>query len=373
MTPADAVPVPLDDGSLRGAVARVRRRFRSEPEPDEPSSRLRELVLEELPLLSGDRLDSVVGRLASELTGLGVLEELLGLDGVSDVLVNGPGVVWIERWGRLEPTDVHVDRAQIARAIERLVAPLGLQADRSHPIVDARRPDGARVSVVLPPLAVDGPLLALRHHAATAVPLESLATPPVATRLRHLLADRRNLVVFGPTGSGKTTLLNALLGELDPRERVVTIEDVAELRLGGDHVVRLEGRPGASDGVGRVEIRDLVRAALRLRPDRIVVGEVRGAEALDMVWALSTGHDGGCSTCHARGPDDALERLVTMCLSGDAQLPAEAVRRQVRDAVDVLVGVGRAAGGRRQVRTIHEVDADGTRCLWSIDRPDGTP
>jgi pilus assembly protein CpaF len=300
-----------------------------------------------------------------------VLEELLGLDGVTDVLVNGPGVVWIERRGRLEPTDVRVDRAQIHRAIERLVAPLGLRADRAHPIVDARRPDGARVSVVLPPLAVDGPLLALRHHGAAAVPLESLAGPEVAAQLRSLLSARRNLVVFGPTGSGKTTLLNALLGELDPWERVVTIEDVAELRLGGEHVVRLESRPGAADGAGRVEIRDLVRAALRLRPDRIVVGEVRGAEALDMVWALSTGHDGGCSTCHARSADDALERLVTMCLSADAKLPAEAVRRQVRDAVDVLIGVGRAPGGGRQVRSVHEVHPGGTRCAWSSDSADG--
>jgi len=371
MTRADPTPPPPDDGSLRAAIARVRRRFRSELGPDEPSLRLRELVLDELPLLSGERLDAVVGRLSSELTGLGVLDDLLGLEGVTDVLVNGPGVVWIERWGRLEPTEVLVDRAQIARAIERLVAPLGLQADRAHPIVDARRPDGARVSVVLPPLAVDGPLLALRRHSATAVPLEAIAAPGVVGRLRELLARRRNFLVFGPTGSGKTTLLNALLGELAPGERVVTIEDVAELRLGGAHVVRLEARPGAADGAGRVEIRDLVRAALRLRPDRIVVGEVRGAEALDMVWALSTGHDGGCSTCHARGPDDALERLVTMCLSADAQLPAEAVRRQVRDAVDVLIGVGRGPAGVRQVRTLHEVSTDRTTCVWQIDHPGG--
>ncbi len=361
---------PADD-DVRAATARVRRRFRAAPETEASTSRLRELVLEELPLLSGVRLEEVVRRLASELTGLGVLEELLELDGVTDVLVNGPGAVWIERRGRLEATDVFVDRSQIIRAIERLVAPLGLQADRAHPIVDARRPDGTRVSVVLPPLAVDGPLLALRRHSATAVPLEAIAPPGVVEQLRDLLARRRNLVVFGPTGSGKTTLLNALLGELEPGERVVTIEDVAELRLRGDHVVRLEARPGSADGVGRIEIRDLVRAALRLRPDRIVVGEVRGAEALDMVWALSTGHDGGCSTCHARGPDEALDRLVTMCLSADAQLQADAVRRQVRDAVDALVGVGRGPAGVRQVRTLHEVGVDGTTCIWNIDRGDG--
>lgn len=352
-------------------LARVRRRFRTEPGSTSAQSHLRRLVVDEFPLLSGAQLEGVVERLESELTGLGVLDHLLGSEGVTDVLVNGPGVVWVERRGRLEPTEVRLDRRQIDHLIERVVAPLGLQADRAHPIVDARLGDRARVSVVLPPLAVDGPLLALRRHEATTMTLDAFADPDVTSLLRAAMAQRRNLVVFGPTGSGKTTLLNAVLGEVDRSERIVTIEDVAELRLPGDHVVRLEARPGVSDGVGRVEIRDLVRTALRLRPDRIVVGEVRGPEALDMVWAMSTGHDGGCSTCHARGPHDALERLVTMCLSADAQLPEGAVRRQVLAAIDVLVGVGRAPDGRRRVASVDMVTAGGLRGVWSSSATHG--
>ena len=250
-----------------------------------------------------------------------------------------------------------LDRAAIDRAIERLVGPLGLRADRSHPVVDARLADGTRVTAVLPPLAVDGPLVAVRRHRSTVVPLDELAGAGPAAALRARVAERRNVVVYGATGSGKTTLLNALAGLLPADERIVTIEDVAELRLPGDHVVRLEARPGTAEGVGRVAIRDLVRVALRLRPDRIVVGEVRGAEAADMVWAMSTGHRGCMSTVHASTATDALARLEHMAVAAGDGVPMDAVRSQVRAAVHVLVGMARGRDGRRFVATVHDVVA----------------
>jgi pilus assembly protein CpaF len=342
------------------AEARIRRRFRAGTGPVEDAvAVLRRLVEEEAPLIPADRAEEWARRLATDLVGLGPVEALLADPDVTDVLVNGAGPVWIERRGRLERTVVTLDVPAVLRTIERLVAPLGLRADRAHPVVDARLADGTRVSAVLPPLAVDGPVLAVRRHRAALVPLDAFAPPPVVGELRAWVRDRRNLVVYGPTGSGKTTLLNALASELPPGERVVTIEDVAELRLPGDHVVRLEARPGSAEGTGRVDVRDLVRAALRLRPDRIVVGEVRGAEALDMLWALSTGHRGSMSTLHADGPADALRRLEALAMCGPEALPAEAVRAQVAAAVDGLVGVARGADGIRRVAAVHRLGADG--------------
>jgi pilus assembly protein CpaF len=213
--------------------------------------------------------------------------------------------------------------------------------------------------VVLPPVAVDGPLLAIRRHQPRLLPLTSFADPPVVQVLSGLVAQRRNIAVYGPTGAGKTTLLNALLSQVDPSERIVTIEDVIELRLPGEHVVRLEGRPGTSDGVGRAEIRDLVRTALRLRPDRIVFGEVRGAEAIDMVTALGTGHAGSFATWHAGDPRDALARLETLCAFGGDSLPHRAVRAQIHSAIDVLVGVARAGDGSRRIVAVHGLSREG--------------
>lgn len=337
----------------------VRRRFLDEPGHGDPAERLCELLLQESPLLATDRAESCARRLAGELVGLGPLQQLLDDPEVTDVLANGAGPVWVERLGRLERTEVVVDARAILAAIERLVAPLGLRADRSSPVLDARLADGTRIAAVLEPLAVNGPVLAVRRHRRRALPLSAFAGA-AAVELLHALVDQRdNLVVFGPTGAGKTSVVNALAGRVPHHERIVTIEDVAELQLPGDHVVRLEARPGTADGVGRTEVRDLVRAALRLRPDRIVVGEVRGAEAADMVWALSTGHRGGFSTCHAGGPTDALARLETMCLMGESGVPHAAVRAQVRSAVDVLIGVARAEHGARRITVVHRVDADG--------------
>jgi pilus assembly protein CpaF len=344
---------------------RVRRRFRSGEGdgavagPDGAVAHLARLLREEAPLLGDGEVARRARALAVELVGLGPVQALLDDASVSDVLVNGPGEVWIERDGRLLPSGVVVDRAAIDRAVERLVGPLGLHADRAHPVVDARLADGTRVTAVLPPIAVDGPLVAVRRHRLEPVPLDAMAGPGVAAELRRRLAGRRNLVVFGPTGSGKTTLLRSLGAELPDDERVVTVEDVAELRLPGRGVVRLEARPGGHDGVGRVGFRELVRVALRLRPDRIVVGEVRGAEAADMVWALSTGHSGSMSTLHAATAHDALRRLTSFASAGADGAPADVVREQVHAAVDSLIGTARGADGRRSVVSLHDVGRDG--------------
>lgn len=338
----------------------VRRRFLSGAGPRVGAvERLTALLREAAPLLGDAEVRRRAEVLAVDLVGLGSIQSLLDDPRVSDVLVNGPGEVWVERSGVLAPSGVVVDRGAIDRAIERLVVPLGLQADRSHPIVDARLTDGTRVTAVLPPLAVDGPLLAVRRHRHDVFTLDELAGP-AGTVLRHILRSRRNVVVFGPTGSGKTTLLSALAAELPDGERIVTVEDVAELRLRGTGVVRLEARPGTAEGVGRVGFRELVRAALRLRPDRIVVGEVRGAEAADMIWALSTGHDGSMSTVHASSPQDALRRISAFVAAGEPGTPAEVVADQVYAAVHVLVGVRRGSGGSRAVDTIDEVRSVGT-------------
>ena len=334
-----------------------------------PEHVIADLLRAELPLMPTHVVAQTARALAVELVGLGPVEELLAAPGVTDVLVNGPGPVWVERSGRLEPTDVVLDRAEIYRYVERLVGPLGLQADRAHPVVDARLPDGTRVAVVLPPLAVDGPVLAVRRHGTATLPLSAFCDAETERVVRGCVAANANVVVYGPTGSGKTTLLNALASILPPGERIVTVEDVAELRLPSDHVVRLEARPGTADGAGAVGIRDLVRAALRLRPDRLVVGEVRGAEALDLVWALSTGHRGSLSTCHAGSADDALARLETMCCAAPEQLPHAAVRSQVRSAVDVVIGLDRDRAGVRRVVGVHGVPGIGPLInLLEVDR-----
>jgi pilus assembly protein CpaF len=320
---------------------------------------LGELVHHHAPLLDAAEADAAVRRVQARMQGLGVLDGLLGDDAVTDVLVNGPGRVWVERHGRMEPTDVVLDDDEVRRLIERVVSPLGLRADRRNPLVDARLPDGSRVHVAMPPLAVDGPYLTVRRFAARTLPVEDFAAD---ADVAHLLIDaveqRNNLVVVGGTGAGKTTLLNALCQHLAPGERVVTVEDAAELRLPGAHVVRLESRPATPDGLPAVTIRELVRGALRMRPDRIVVGEVRGGEALDMLQAMNTGHDGSLSTCHANGTVQALRRLETMALTAGVDLPLRAVRDQLASAVDLLVHVGRGSDGSRRVLAVDRVVDD---------------
>jgi pilus assembly protein CpaF len=324
----------LDDGALSGLVRR------------------------EAPLLATEEVAAVVARVRARIGGLGPLEPLLADPAVTDVLVNGPGPVWIERAGRVVPSGVRLDRPAIDLLVERVVAPLGLRADRANPIVDARLSDGSRVHVVLPPLAIDGPAVTIRRFGAAAVPLAAFCGPDVAAVLVEAIESGFNVVVSGGTGAGKTTLLNALCRHLPPGERVITVEDAAELRLPSDHVVRLETRPATPDGLASVTVRDLVRAALRMRPDRIVVGEVRGPEALDMVQAMNTGHGGCLSTCHANGPADALRRIETMALLGDTGIPLAAVRPQLAGAVDLVVHVARTGDARRKVVAIAEVTSD---------------
>ena len=316
------------------------------------------IVRAHAPLLDDATVAEVSRRVQARMHGLGQLDDLLADESVTDVLVNGPGPVWVESGGAVRRTPVVLDLAEVRQLVERVVTPLGLRADRRHPLVDARLPDGSRVHIALPPLAVDGPYVTVRRFGARTLPLDAFAGADVAARLRQAVRDRRSIVVCGGTGAGKTTLLNALCQHLTDGERVVTIEDAAELRLPGEHVVRLESRPATADGLEPVSIRDLVRNALRMRPDRLVVGEVRGPEALDMVQAMNTGHDGSLSTCHANGPAQALRRLETMILTAGVDLPLAAVRDQLATAIDLVVHVERGRSGARRIAAVHAVSDD---------------
>jgi pilus assembly protein CpaF len=346
-----------------GLIAAVHAELIREPTSDHGPASVRERVRRRAPLLGPDELDAVVDQVLAATVGLGPLDALLADPTVSEIMVNGPGPVWVERRGMVERSTVVLDGPTIEHLIERVVAPLGLRVDRASPLVDARLPDGSRVNAVVPPLAVDGPCLTIRRFDVRDIPLAELCNADVARLLRWAVRARFNIVVCGGTGAGKTTLLNALAACIPSDERVVTVEDAAELRLPLPHVVRLEARPANADGVGAVDVRHLVRNALRMRPDRIIVGEVRGPEALDMLQAMNTGHEGSLSTCHANGPDDALRRLETMVLMGDVALPLAAVRDQVTASVDFVVQVARRQGGARAVVAVAEVRevAQGTR------------
>ncbi len=291
----------------------------------------------------------------SDTTGaVGALLGLLADAAVTDVLVNGPGPVWCERAGRLEATGVWLRRSDIDLAIEALLATSGRRVDRMSPIVDARLADGSRLSVVLPPIAVEGPCLSIRRFTVQGRDIADFTSPQVRARLVEAVQRRANLVVAGPTGSGKTSLLNALAAHIDPNERIVTIEDAAELSLPGDQVVRLEARGPSAEGGGQVTIADLVRAALRLRPDRIIVGECRGPEAHDMIQAMHTGHPGSMTTVHANSAADALERLALLAASAGHGLGVDVARAQLRSAVDLVVQVGRGPGGTRRILGVGE-------------------
>ena len=320
------------------------------------SAAVRDLLPTEAPLASED----VVAEVVDQLVGLGPLEPLLRDPSVTDILVNRPDEIWIEREGQLEKTDARFGSTQaVVAAVERSIAPLGLRLDLASPTVDARLPDGSRLHAAIPPVSVDGPVVAIRRftqqvpdfdafHAAGSVEKAG------ADLLRSAVANRKNVVVAGATGVGKTTLLNLLSTEIPRAQRVVTVEDAAELQLQG-HVVRLEARPANTEGRGEIGLRQLVRHALRLRPDRIIVGEVRGPEALDMVIGLTTGHAGSMSTLHARSPADALWRLETLALSGPESVGTKAVRRMIHAAIDLVVHLDRTAEGRRLITAIAAV------------------
>ena len=316
------------------------------------AERIGQIIRRDAALLPPRVADELKARLVSEIAGLGPLDDLLADPKVSEVMVNGPDDVWVERDGVLARVPCRMPQAMIERCIDRVIGPLGLRLDRTSPAVDARLPDGSRVNAVIAPIAIDGPYLTIRRFALTAVPLCAFGPPVLVDLLAQAVRDRSSVVVSGSTGSGKTTLLNALGSEIDPHERVITIEDTAELRLGAAHVVRLESRAPTIEGLGAVTMRDLVRNALRMRPDRIVVGEVRGGEALDMVQAMSTGHRGSLSSVHANGPDDALRRLEVMLLMAGIELPLPALWRLLAGAIDLLVHVERTGSAARRVAAV---------------------
>ena len=315
---------------------------------------------ERLTLNRTDRLrlqDAVL----AEIVGYGPIQDLVLDDTISEIMVNGPRHVWIEREGKLFLTDiVFADAEHVIRVIQRIVAPLGRRCDESSPMVDARLPDGSRVNCVIPPLSLVGPTLTIRKfRRAPLSPADLLRNGTISANavqfLRACVQGRLNIVVAGGTGAGKTTLLNALSSYISPRERIVTIEDAAEIRLQQIHVITLETRPANVEGTGEVSIRDLFRNALRMRPDRIVIGECRGSEALDMLQAMNTGHDGSLTTIHANGPRDALSRIETMVLMSGAELPLRAIREQTVAALDLVVYIERLQDGTRRVTQISEV------------------
>ncbi len=314
----------------------------------------RRLLRDEAPLAGAGAVTEVV----DSLLGLGPIEHLLRRPDVSDVLVNRHDEIWIESRGRLELTDVTFpDEKAVVAAVERVIAPLGLRIDRASPAVDARLPDGSRLHALIPPATVDGPVVAVRRFTEAVSSLDELEAAgsirPEGTELLQAAVENRfNILVTGGTGSGKTSLLNLLSKEVPTAERLVTVEDAAELRLSA-HVVRLEARPPNTEGQGRIEIASLVRHALRLRPDRLIVGEVRGPEALDLITAMTTGHDGSMGTVHAASAEEAMNRIETLALSGERRVAASTVRSLLHNAVD-LVAVMRRSGRSRLVSSIFE-------------------
>ncbi len=345
-------------GSLR---ERLLREAAEAPDEVDLQARIGALVDRECAVLDAGSRARLAAMVAERSFGLGALEPLLGDPSVDEVMVNGPGAVWVEREGRVEPTDVaFASEADLRHAIERILAPLGRRVDEACPLVDARLPDGSRVNAIIPPLSLDGPVLTIRRFRRRGFTADELVaagtlSPPLRDFLASCVRARVNVLVSGGTGSGKTTTLNALSAYIEPTERIVTIEDAAELRLQQPHVIRLESRPPNLEGRGAVTIRDLVRNALRMRPDRIVVGEVRGAEALDMLAAMTTGHDGSLCTVHAGSPEEALRRVETLALMADVALPHGAVREQVANAIDLVVHQARVGDGRRAVTAVSEV------------------
>jgi pilus assembly protein CpaF len=322
---------------------------------------LEELVMaESLPLSRVDR-ERLVTEVQHEVFGLGPLETLMKDPEVTDILVNTHSQVYVERYGKLEKTEVRFrDDSHLMQIIERIVSRVGRRVDESSPMVDARLPDGSRVNAIIPPLALDGPILSIRRFGAEPLTMKDLVQlnsvpEQIADVLKACVRSRLNVLISGGTGAGKTTLLNCLSNYIPENERIVTIEDSAELKLQQDHVVRLETRPPNIEGSGMVTQRDLVRNGLRMRPDRIIVGEVRGGEALDMLQAMNTGHDGSISTIHANGARDALSRLETMMLMSEINLPERALREQIASALDLIIQLSRLADGSRRLIELTEV------------------
>jgi pilus assembly protein CpaF len=311
--------------------------------------------------LSRDDRDRITADLADDILGHGPLERLLADDSVTEIMVNGPFDIWIERQGRLYPTAVRFnDDSHLRRIINKIVAQVGRRVDESSPMVDARLPDGSRVNVVIPPLSLTGPLVTIRKFSRERLTMQDMIrlgtlTTETVEFLERCVQAELNMLIAGGTGTGKTTLLNAISEAIPDADRIVTIEDAAELRLGQRHTLRLEARPSNIEGEGEVPIRELVRNTLRMRPDRIIVGEIRGAEALDMLQAMNTGHEGSLSTVHANSPRDALARVETMVMMAGFELPLRAIRQQIASALDLIVHLERLDDGSRRVTSITEV------------------
>ncbi len=319
-------------------------------------------VLEHEPVpLSRAEREKLVAQLGDEVLGYGPIERFLADPTVTEVMVNAGNPIYIERGGRIHKTDARfASEARLRLVIERIVSAIGRRIDESSPMVDARLADGSRVNAIIPPLAIDGPALTIRKFAKTRLTIADLVSfgtlsPDAAEFLAACVSGRLNILISGGTGSGKTTLLNVLSSMIANDERIITIEDAAELQLDQEHLIRLESRPANLEGRGEVAIRDLVRNALRMRPDRIIVGEVRGAEAIDMLQAMNTGHDGSLSTLHANSPRDALSRIETMALMAGMELPLRAIRDQTASALDLIVHLSRLRDGSRRVTQISEV------------------
>jgi pilus assembly protein CpaF len=322
--------------------------------PGDPTPLVEAEVRRLAPLCSPEERLVLSDRAIAHLRGLGELDAYVRDDGIDEVLVNSGSEIWIDRDGVLQYVgSLGTDRVDLL--IERVLAPLGRRVDRTSPIVDARLADGARVCAVLPPVAVDGPALSIRRFRRRILPLEAFTDGVGVVLLHELLDARCNLVVAGATSSGKTSLVAALVSEVDPSQRLVIVEDTAELPLRHAHTLRLEARPPTVDGPGAVDLAQLVRTALRLRPDRIVVGEARGDEVLALVQAMNTGHDGSISTCHANGPTDALLRLESLVLQAAPTWPLVAIRHQLARSIDVVIHVERATDGARRITELAEV------------------
>ena len=322
---------------------------------------IQQLLMEQGVPLSGAERDRLAREVVDEVFGFGPLEPLLNDNTISDILVNTHSQVYVERRGKLEKTNVTFkDEKHLMHIIDKIVSGVGRRVDETSPMVDARLPDGSRVNVIIPPLAVDGPIMSIRRFGSTPLGAEDLLrhmalTKPMLEVLQGAVKARLNIVVSGGTGSGKTTLLNVLSGFISPFERIVTIEDSAELQMKQEHVVRLETRPPNVEGHGAIRQRELVINALRMRPDRIVLGEVRGEETLDMLQAMNTGHDGSLTTIHSNTPRDALARLETMALMGEVRLPEKAIKAQIASAVNLIVQTSRMSDGSRRVTHITEI------------------
>ncbi|HEX4590941.1 MAG TPA: CpaF family protein [Gemmataceae bacterium] len=315
----------------------------------------------ENPLLNRMERERLIDEILDETLGFGPLEVLLKDPTISDILINGPHNIFVERRGKLEKTEIKFrDNDHLLQIIDRIVSKIGRRVDETSPMVDARLPDGSRVNAIIPPLALDGPTVSIRRFGSNPLKLEDLLnykafTPEMAMLMEACIKARLNVLISGGTGCGKTTLLNTLSSFIPNDERVITIEDAAELQLQQEHVVRLETRPPNIEGKGAVTTRDLVRNALRMRPERIIIGECRGAESLDMLQAMNTGHAGSMTTLHANNPREALSRLETMIMMGGFEMPMKAMRQQIASAMDVIIQANRLQGGPRKVTSITEV------------------